>query len=84
MYEANYNLPQQRKKTMKTKKTDVTLEWLTAKMRNGRKRIEVLGWKRLAAIHACARPGSDICKAINTEARRCGYSPRKILTINVE
>jgi hypothetical protein len=67
-----------------TKKTDVTLEWLTAKMRNGCRRIEVLGWKRLAAIYASVRPGNAIRKAINAEARRCGYTPSRILTINAE
>jgi hypothetical protein len=59
-------------------------EWLTAKMRNGRRRIEVLGWRRLAAIYASARPGSATRKAINAEARRCGYTPHVILAINAE
>ena len=48
-------------------------EWLTATMRNGRRRIETLGWKRLAGIYYATRPGSKIRKAINAEARRCGY-----------
>ncbi len=60
----------------------VTAEWLTARMRNGRRRIEVLGWKRLAVIYGANRPGSAIRKAINTEARRCGYTPSTILTLN--
>ena len=59
-----------------------TTAWLTARMRNGRKRIEVLGWKRLAGIYAAARPGGEIRKAINAEARRCGYTPRTILALN--
>jgi hypothetical protein len=85
-----------------TKKTTETYEWLTATMRNGRRRIEVLSWKRLARIYDANRPGramagsrlgeasrsraaptsSRIRKAINTEARRCGYTPRTILALN--
>lgn len=57
-------------------------EWLTTTMRNGRRRIEVLGWKRLAAIYLDARPGSPVRKAIEREARRCGYTPRVILAIH--
>jgi hypothetical protein len=71
-------------KTNKTKKTDVTAQWLTAKMRNGRRRIEVLGWRRLAAIYASAGPGSAIRKTSNAEARRCGYTPKTILNINAQ
>jgi hypothetical protein len=71
-------------KTTNTKKTAVSAQWMTAKMRNGRRRIEVLGWKRLAAIYASAQPGSAIRKAINAEAWRCGYTPKTILKINAE
>jgi len=59
-------------------------EWLTATMRNGRRRIETLGCKRLAAIYYTNRPGSRIRKAINAEARRCGYTPSTILAMNAE
>ena len=69
------------KKATKTT-TRNTAEWLLATMRNGRRRIEVLGWKRLAGIYAANRPGSKIRKAINAEARRCGYTPRTILALN--
>ena len=76
---------------MKTNRTNAkrnderpTAAWLTARMRNGRRRVEVLGWKRLAAIYAAVKPGSDIRKAINAEARRCGYTPRTILALNAE
>lgn len=69
---------------MRNTKTNTTAEWLTARMRNGRRRIEVLGWKRLAAIYHAAKPGSDVRKAINAEARRCGYTPSTILTLNAE
>ena len=60
----------------------ITAEWLTARMRNGRRRIEVLGWKRLAAIYEANKPGSAIRNAINAEARRCGYTPTTILALN--
>ena len=62
----------------------ITAEWLTARMRNGRRRIEVLGWKRLAAIYYANKPGSAIRKAINAEARRCGYTPSTILALSAE
>ena len=61
-----------------------TAEWLTARMRNGRRRVEVLGWKRLAAIYYANKPGSAVRQAINAEARRCGYTPRTILALNAE
>lgn len=69
---------------MTAKKNDAktTAEWLTARMRNGRRRVETLGWTRLAAIYRAARSGSAVRKAINTEARRCGYTPGTILAIN--
>ncbi len=66
------------------KATPETYEWLTTTMRNGRRRIERLGWKRLARIYDANRPGSNIRKAINAEARRCGYTPRNILALNAE
>jgi len=67
-----------------TPKNTTTHEWLTSRMRNGRRRIETLGWKRLAGIHYAARPGSKVRKAINAEARRCGYTPSTILALNAE
>ena len=70
---------------MRTTEEDAkTHEWLTARGRGGRRRVETLGWKRLAAIYAAAAPGSAGRKAINAEARRCGYTPRTILAINAE
>jgi len=68
----------------KAKKNAETHEWLTARGRDGRRRIEKLGWKRLARIYLAARPGSAVRKAINVEARRCGYTPRVILALNAE
>ncbi|MFB3894454.1 MAG: hypothetical protein ACE15C_20830 [Phycisphaerae bacterium] len=67
-----------------TKIAAVTAEWLTARMRNGRRRVEVLGWKRLAAIYYANRPGSAIRNVINAEARRCGYTPSTILALNAD
>ncbi len=66
-------------------KANETLDWLMAKnRRTGVRRIEVLGWKRLASIYYAARPGSAVRRAINREARRCGYTPRTILALNAE
>jgi len=67
-----------------TPKSTTTHEWLTARRPNGRRRIETLGWKRLAGIYYAARPGSKVRKAINAEARRCGYTPSTILALNAE
>ena len=68
----------------KAKSNAETHEWLTARGRDGRRRIERLGWKRLAAIYRDSRPGSEVRKAINAEARRCGYTPRTILALNAK
>ncbi len=66
-------------------KGKTTLEWLMTKnRRTGIRRIEVLGWKRLADIYYATKPGSKVRKAINREARRCGYTPRTILALNAE
>ena len=60
-----------------------TYEWLMATTRLGR-RVERLGWKQLAKIYYANRPGSKTRKAINAEARRCGYRPSTILALNAE
>ena len=62
----------------------VGFDWLLSRGRNGRRRIETLGWKRLAAIYESHAPGSAVRKAINAEARRCGYTPSTILAVNAE
>ena len=62
----------------------VDADWLLSRGRNGRRRIETLGWKRLAAIYESHAPGSAVRKAINSEARRCGYTPSTILALNAE
>jgi hypothetical protein len=61
-----------------------SLGWLMARGRDGRRRIEKLGWKRLAAIYYTHRPASDVRKAIQAEARRCGYTPSTILALHAE
>ena len=66
------------------KEAPATQAWLTATMRNGRRRIETLGWKRLASLYYASAPGSPIRKAINAEARRCGYTPSTILAMHAE
>jgi len=60
------------------------LDWLLYRGRNSRRRIEALGWKRLASIYRSHAPKSAVRKAINAEARRCGYTPRTILALNAE
>ena len=71
--------------TMRTTKTNAeTHAWLMARGRDGKRRIERLGWKRLARIYYAARPGSAVRKAINAEARRCGYTPRTIIALHAE
>ena len=62
----------------------VDVEWLLSRGRSGRRHIETLGWKRLAAIYESHAPGSAVRKAINAEARRCGYTPSTILALNAE
>ena len=69
-------------KKTKTATTE-SYEWLMAKTRLGC-RIEKLSWKRLAKIYFGARAGSRIRKAINAEARRCGFTPRRILAMNAD
>jgi hypothetical protein len=83
-FDHTYLKPTEKTMNAKKKNTNVTLEWLTAKMGNGHRRIEALGWKRLAAIYAAAQPNSAIRKAINAEACRCGYTSKTILKINAE
>jgi len=70
---------------MATKKTNTeTHEWLMTRGRDDRRRIEKLGWRRLARIYLAAKPGSAVRKAINVEARRCGYTPRTIIALHAE
>ena len=61
-----------------------SLEWLMARGRDGRRRIEKLGWKRLAAIYVAKHSDRQIRQAIQAEARRCGYTPSTILALHYE
>ena len=69
---------------MKTNRKKTTRQWLMTVGRNGRRRIEKLGWKRLAGIYAANEPGSAIRKAIQREARRCGYTTKTIIALHAE
>jgi hypothetical protein len=65
-----------------TKKTKAeTYEWLMTKTRLGR-RIERLGWRRLASIYQAG--DAKVRQAIKNEARRCGYTPSTILALHAE
>ena len=72
-------------KTTKTRMTNATMiaRYLTTKNRAGRRPIEAVGWKRLAAIYR-ATTDASVCRAIGREARRCGYTLRTILALNAE
>ncbi len=59
-----------------------TYEWLMVEGTNGVRRIEKLGWRRLARIYYRAKPGSTVRRAINNECRRSGYTPRIVLGIH--
>ena len=73
------------KKTKKAaKQNESTMHFLTSAGRWGRRKIQTLSWKRLAAIYAAAGSRSAVRKAIDREARRCGYTPRTILALNAE
>lgn len=69
--------------TRKTQPKPESLEWLMAKSHR-RPRIQNLGWKHLARIYLANRPGGAIRRAIEREARRCGYTPRIILALHAE
>ena len=69
-----------------------TYEWLMAKTRlpsghgtpavPGGRRIERLGWRRLARIYWAG--DAKVRRAIRNEARRCGYTPSTILALQRE
>ena len=70
---------------MKTTKTarneEETMAWLNGTWRRER-RIRTLGWTRLAKVYDAAQAGGKVQKLIEREARRCGYTPKTILTLN--
>jgi len=61
-----------------------TTDFLMSPGRWGLRKIQTLSWTRLAAIYGATRPGSAVRKAINAEARRCGYTPSVILALHAE
>lgn len=71
--------------TTTTKNTPPAREthaWLIAPVRGGKRRVENLGWRRLARLYYAAKAGSPIRRTINAEAWRCGYTPSTILSIH--
>ena len=70
-------------KTTKTKNANETLAWLKAEGRTkGLPRIKTLSWSRLARIYDRQPACSPIRRAIEREARSCGYTPRTILALH--
>jgi len=73
-------------KTTKTTKTDIydtaMASMLKSRDRGGMPKVQTLGWKRLAEIYHSAKPGTKVRRMINAEARRCGYDPKIILSLN--
>ena len=67
-------------KTTKMQKACDTLAWLKAEgCTKGLPRIKTLAWSRLTRIYDRQPIGSPIRRAIEREARWCGYTPRTIL-----
>jgi hypothetical protein len=69
-------------KEKKMAKKIETREWLNATGRDGYRRVERLGWTRLARIFRQNKPNGPERKLILAEARRLGYTPTVILAIN--
>jgi len=59
-----------------------THAWLIAPVRGGKRRVENLGWHRLARMYYASKAGSPIRRTIEREARACGYTPSTILSIH--
>ena len=66
--------------TTKTKNAPESLAWLMTRTRRGLRRIQTLGWGKLARIHS--QGDRNDRSAIEREARRCGYEPATILGLN--
>ncbi|TWT44997.1 hypothetical protein RAS1_14170 [Phycisphaerae bacterium RAS1] len=64
----------------KTTRTNL-MTWLNADGRRGR-RIETLSWGRLARIYNSRSATPAVRRAIEREARKCGYTPSTILHLN--
>ena len=70
------------KSAKRNAKRPETYEWMMARGRDGTRRIEKLGWTRLARIYNANRPNGPVRKAIDAECRRLGYTPRVILGLH--
>ena len=69
--------------TMQTKKNgEATIKWLTAPNRSGVPRLRTLSWGRLNRIYRARSATPAVRKAIEREARLCGYRPASILSLN--
>ena len=66
----------------RTRTKPATLGWLLAPNRNGAPRIQTLSWGRLNRIYNARSATPTIRKAIEREARLCGYRPASILSLN--
>lgn len=58
---------------------NATYEWLMARNAQGHKRIDRLSFGRLASIYHSRKATSQIRRAIERAARRCGYRPAIVL-----
>ncbi len=67
---------------MSTTTNTTSYRWLTARTRNGARRIETLSWGRLNRIYHARSTTPAVRYAIEHEARRRGYRPHVILTLN--
>ena len=70
--------------TSRTRKhtKSATIGWLLAKSRAELPRIQTLSWGRLNRIYNARTATPAIRKAIEREARLCGYRPTSILILN--
>jgi hypothetical protein len=59
-----------------------TLEWLTAVTRKGLPRIQTLSWGRLGQIYRSKQATPAVRRAIEREARACGYRPQSVMSLN--
>lgn len=71
-----------RAKTNTTGSQKASLGWLMANGRDGQPRLRKLTWGRLARIYNARRADRKVRRAIEREARRCGYTPATVLGLN--
>ena len=65
-------------------KDTTTYGWLMKVGPDRRRRVERLGWRRLANLFLAATAGSSVRRAICAEARRCGYTPSTIIALHAD